>query len=265
MRLRGVVLGLLVIWAFFATAAFRGCGRQAPTDREPTDQPSLSSPDPSEVSQAYWLAARRVSARCGRAIVRREDFQHKAEAIKSLPDGKRVWAELGQSYSHAAAVNAGAVKELESLPRDRVDPVAVESVTALADYLAPQGKLLRQSGEECVEMAALFAMIHAEGDAFDGDSPKGREYERRESDLSARMKQTVANEGAVQQRRFADLATKARAAATALAKKHGRRFPDLLGNLVGRQSAIDGRARLSPSLVPRPKRLGGSLALPRFG
>jgi hypothetical protein len=230
MRLRGVVLGLLVIWAFFATASFRGCGRQAPTDGEPADQPSLSSPDPSEVSQAYWLAARRVSARGARANVTREELQRKAEAIKSLSDGKRVWGELGQSYSHAAAVNAEAAKELESLPRDRVDPVAVECVTELADYLAPQGKLLRQSGEVCAEMAALFAMIHAEGDAFDGDSPKGKEYERREADLSARMKQTAANEGAVQKRRFAELATKAKAAATALAKKHGRRFPDLLGN-----------------------------------
>jgi hypothetical protein len=230
MRLRGVVLGLLVIWAFFAMAAFRGCGRQAPTDREPADQPSLSSPDPSEVSQAYWLAARRVSARCGRAIVTREELQRRAEAIKSLSDGKRVWAELGRSYSHAAAVNAEAVKELESLPRDRVDPVAVECVTELADYLAPQGKLLRQSGEECAEMAALFAMIHAEGDAFDGDSPKSKEYERREADLSARMKQAVANEGPVQKRRLAELATKAKAAAAALAKKHGRQFSDLLGN-----------------------------------
>ena len=43
------------------------------------------------------------------------------------------------------------------------------------------------------------------------------------------MKKTLDNEGAVQKRRFAELTAKAEAAATALAKRHGRRFPDLLG------------------------------------
>lgn len=220
----------MVIWGFFATVAFRSCGRQVPTDPEPTEQPSLSSIDPSEVSQAYWLAARRVSARCGRGTISRAELRRKAEAIKSLADGKRVWADLASSYSRAAAVNAEAVKELGLLPRDRVDPVAVACVTELADFLTLQGSNLRQSSEECAEMAALFAMIHAEGDAFDWNSPKGKEHERREDDLTARMKQRVANEGAVEKRRHAELATKAKAAGAALAKKHGRQFPDLLGN-----------------------------------
>lgn len=230
MRLRGVILGLLVTWGVFATAAFRNCGRPAPTDPEPTDQPSLSSPDPSEVSHAYWLAARRVSVRCGGAIITREELRRKAEAIKSLADGKRVWAELSQSYSRAAGVNAEAVKELESLPQGRVDPVAVGCVTELADFLTLQGHLLRQTGEECAEMAALFAIIHAEGEAFDWNSPKGKEYERREADLTARMKQTAVKEGAIEKRRLVELATKVQEGATALATKHGRQFPDLLGN-----------------------------------
>ena len=150
--------------------------------------------------------------------------------MKSLADGKRGWSELAQSYDSAAGVNAEAVKELESLPRERVDPLAVECVTDLANFLTLQGNLLRQSGKECAEMATLFASIDAEGDAFNWDSPKGKEYERREADLTDRMKQTLANEGAVQKRQLDELATKAKEAAASLTKKHGRQFPDLLGN-----------------------------------
>lgn len=230
MRLRGVVLGILVIWGVFAAAAFRNCGSPAPTDQEPTDQPSLLSPDQSEASQAYWLAARRVSTRCSRAIITRDELQRKAEAIKSLADGKRIWAELAAEYSRAAEMNAEGVNELESLPRDRIDPVAVECVTELVLFLTLQGSLLRRSSEECAEMAALFAKIHAEGDAFDWGSPKGKEYDRQEAELTARRKQTVANEGSAEKRQLAELATKAKSAANALKKKHGRQFPDLLSN-----------------------------------
>src|SRR5436305_968651 len=105
MRRRGIVLGFLIIWGLAATAAFRTCGRPAPTDGEPTDQPSLSSPDPAEVSQAYWLAARQARARCGRAAVSRDEFQRKAAAIKSPADGSRTWAELAEGYALAAAAN----------------------------------------------------------------------------------------------------------------------------------------------------------------
>ena len=149
MRLRCAVLGLLVIWGVFATAAFRNGGRPSPTDHEPADQPSLSSLDPSEVTQAYWLAARRVNTRSGQAIITREELQRKAEEIKSLADGKRVWAELAQSYSLAAAVNTEAGKELKSLSKERVDPAAVEFITELADFLTLQAKLLRRSGVDC--------------------------------------------------------------------------------------------------------------------
>jgi hypothetical protein len=212
-------------------AAFRCCGRPAPTatDGDPTDQPSLSSPDPSEVSQAYWLAARRASIRCGGAIITQDELQRKGKALESLADGERAWAGLSQNYARSAAMNTDAVEEIGSLPQDRVDRLAVACVTELADFLTFQATLLRQSSEECAEMAALFAIIHAEGDAFDRDGPKGKEYDRREADLTAKMKKTVGSEGAAQKRRFAELATKAEAAATTLAKKHGRQFPDLLG------------------------------------
>ncbi|WP_171472466.1 hypothetical protein [Frigoriglobus tundricola] len=127
-------------------------------------------------------------------------------------------------------MNAEVARELKTLPQDRVDPVAVECVTQLADFLNLQEKLLRQSGEECREMATLFATIHAEGEAFDWDSPRGTKYERLEAALFAKMKQTAANEGAIDKRRLAELATRAKAASTALAQKYGRAFPDLLGN-----------------------------------
>jgi hypothetical protein len=208
-------------------AAFRSCGR--PTDEEPSEQPSLESHDPSEVSQAYWLAARRASIRCGRATISRDELRLEAKAIKSLADGKRAWAGLSRSYALAASVNTEAVRELGSLPRERVDPDAVACVTELADFLTFQVTLLKHSSEDCAAMAALFSAIHAEGDAFDWDGPKGKEYDRQEADLNAKMKKTVENEGAVQKRRFAELAMKAEAAATALAKKHGRQFPALLG------------------------------------
>jgi hypothetical protein len=230
MRLRGVVLGLLVIWGFFAMVASPHCGGPAPIDQEPIDQPSFLSDDPAEVSQAYWLAARRVSTRCSRSIITRADLQRQAEAINSLADGKRIWSELAQRYSRAAVTNAEGVKELEAIPQDRVDSLAVECVSELAGFLTLQGNLVRQIGEECAEMAALFARIQAEGDAFDWDSPKGKEHQRRESDLTARMKRTAANESAAEKRRFEELAKKVRAAATSLAKKYGRQFPDLLGN-----------------------------------
>ena len=147
-----------------------------------------------------------------------------------MAEGKRVWAELAQSYSQAAEVKADAVKQLETLCPDKVDPIAVECVTELADFLTLQAKLLQQSAEDFAEMAALFAMIHAEGDKFEWDSPKGKEYQRREADVTSRMKQTAANEGAAEKRRLAELTIKTKNAATALAKKYSRDFPDLLGN-----------------------------------
>lgn len=230
MRLRAVVLGLLVIWGVFATAAFRNGGGPAPTDREPARPPALSSADPSEVTQAYWLAARRVSARSAKAVITREELHREAQDIKSLADGERIWADLARSYSQAAAVNTEGVQELKSLPAGRVDPVAVGCVTELADFLALQADLLRKTGGECGAMVALFATIHAEGDAFDWNSAKGNEYDGREADLTAKMKQTVANEGAVEKRRLGELTTKAKALGADLAKRHGRDFPDLLGN-----------------------------------
>jgi hypothetical protein len=226
MKLRSVVLGLLVSMGFFAAAGFRSCGRQK--DGEPSEQPSLESPDPSEVTQAYWLAARRESVRCGQATVNRDQLQLRANAIKSLADGKVAWSELARNYADAAATNAEAVKEIAGLPQERVDPDAAACVTGLASFLTFQGALLRKSSGECAEMAALFSSILAEGDGFDWDGPKGKEYARREDELKARMKATVDNEGAAQKRLFAELTTKA-GAASALAKRHGRRFPDLLG------------------------------------
>ncbi len=147
-----------------------------------------------------------------------------------MADGNHVWAALAQNYSQAAGMNTDAVKELQSLPFDRVDPVAVECVTELADFFTLQATLLRKIGAECDEMAALFAGIRAEGDAFDRNSPKGKEYDRREADLTLRMKRTGANESAVEKRRLAELSAKAKTTATALTKKHGREFPDLLGH-----------------------------------
>jgi hypothetical protein len=230
MRLRPVVIGLLVIWGVFATAAFRSCGRPAQTVREPTPAPSLISADPSEVTQAYWLAARRVRSRCAKAVITREELQRRGEGIKSLADGKRVWAGLAQSYADGAAVNTEGAKELKSLPTERADPVAVERVNELADLLLVQADLMRKTGDECREMADLFAATLAEGDAFDPESPKGKEYDRREAALNAKMKQTVANEGAAEKQKLRELTTKAKATAATLAKKHGRAFPDLLGN-----------------------------------
>ena len=229
-KLRRILLGFLVVWGVFATAAFRNCGRPAPAGREPTPTPSLTSADPAEVTQAYWLAARRVRARCAGTVITREELQRKADAIRSLADGKRVWAELARSYSQAATENTEGVKELKSLPAERVDPVAAGCVGDLADFLALQADLLQKTGGECGEMAALFAEIHAAGDAFDWDGPRGKESARREADLTARMKQTVANEGAAEKRRLGELAAKAKTVGAALARKQGRDFPDLLGN-----------------------------------
>jgi hypothetical protein len=223
MRRRTVILGLLAIWGVFAIAGFSTCRR--PTSNEP----SLSSIDPSEVSQAYWLAAQRASARSGRAVKTVTELQRKAKTGNPLAD-ERVWAELAKGYAQASMANTEAVQEIKSLPQDRVDSVAVECVTELADFLAWQANLLRQSAKQCDDMAALLAMFHAEGDAFDWNSPKGKEYERREAELTSRMTQTVSNEGAVQKQRIAELTTKTRNAATALARKHGRDFPDLVGH-----------------------------------
>src|SRR5262245_56008226 len=122
MKRRGIVLGLLIIRGLAATAAFRNCGRHTPTDGGPSDQPSLSSSDPAEASQAYWLAARQTRARCGRVAISRDEFRRQAEAVKSPADGRRAWAELAEGYSRAAAANADGVRELRALPRDRVDP-----------------------------------------------------------------------------------------------------------------------------------------------
>ena len=167
--------------------------------------------------------------RAAGAMTSREELQRKGRAIQSLADGKRVWVEVAQSYHRAAGLNAESVKELRSLPTDRVDPAAVECVTELADFLALQGDLLRKSGDQCGEMAALFAAIDAEGDAFDCGSPKGKEYERREAELNAEMKRAVENEGAAEKQRLRDLAANAKTARATLAEKHGRDFPDLLG------------------------------------
>jgi hypothetical protein len=229
-KLRTVAIGLLVVWGVFATASFRNCGRPAPIGREPIPAPSITSADPSEATQAYWLAARRVRGRVAKAEVSREELQRRGEAIKSLADGKRVWAELARSYSDAAGVSTDAVRELKSLPTERIDPLATECVLDLADFFVLEADLLRKTGAECEEMAALFAEIHAKGDAFDWDGPEGKESARREADLRARAKQTVANEGAAEKRRLGELAAKAKSTGAALARKHGRDFPDLLGH-----------------------------------
>jgi hypothetical protein len=230
MKYRPVLIALLVIWGIFATAAFQNCGRRAPPDTEPVYHASLSSTDPSEVSQAYWLAAREARKRAGRAMIKPEELQRQVQSIKSPADGKRVWAELAESYAHSATVNTEVAGELKSLPRDRVDPLALECVTELAEFLTLQADLLRQTGEGCGEYAALYATIHAEGEDFDCNSRKGAEYQSREAGLIAKMKQTEATEGAADKRRLAELSTKTKNAASALAKKHGRDFPDLLGH-----------------------------------
>jgi hypothetical protein len=221
MRRRTVILGLLAIWGVFVIAGFSTCRRPAP------HEPSLSSTDPSEVSQAYWLAAQRVCARCGRAAKTVAELQRKAGTSNPLAD-ERVWAELAQGYAQAAAVYTEAIQEIKALPQDRVDPVAVECVTEVADFLAWQANFIRQSAKQGDEMAALLAMIHAEGDTLDWDSPKGKEYERRKAELTSRMIQTGTNDGAVQERRLAEITTRTRNAATTLARKHGRDFPDLV-------------------------------------
>ncbi len=230
MRLRAVGLGLLVVWGVFAAAAFRNCGRTPPRGREPASTPSLSSTDPSEVTQAYWLAARQVRTRAASAVISRDELQRKAQDIKSLADGKRVWTELARSYSLAAAVNTDGVRELKAIPAGRADPLAVECVTELADFLTLRADLLRKTGEECSEMAALFATIHAEGDAFDWNSEKGKAYEKQENGLTAKMKQTAANEGAAEKQCLSELTTKSETCATTLTKKHGRDFPGLFGD-----------------------------------
>ena len=79
-------------------------------------------------------------------------------------------------------------------------------------------------------MVALFELVQAEGDAFDWNGTKGKEYERREIELTGRMKATAMNEGAAEKRRLAELSTKAKRVATTLSEKYGRDFPDLLGN-----------------------------------
>src|SRR5262249_58406030 len=93
-----------------------------------------------------------------------EGLERRVGAIESPADAERVWGELAADYSRSARMNAEAVRELKSLLPDRVDPAAVECVAELADFLAFQADLLRRSGEDCRDMAALLAMIRAEGD-----------------------------------------------------------------------------------------------------
>jgi hypothetical protein len=228
MKYRPILLALLVIWGIFATAGFQDCARRARRNAEPIYHASLASTDPSEVSQAYWLAAREVRKRSGREMIKPEELRRQVQSIQSPADGKRVW--VAESYVHSATVNTEVAGELKSLPRDRADPLAVECVTELANFLTLQADLLRQTGEECGEYAALYATIHAEGEHFDWISHKGAEYQSREAGLIARMKQTAATEGAADKRRLAELSTKAKNAASTLARKHGRDFPDLLGH-----------------------------------
>src|SRR5579884_2327180 len=212
MSRRTVILGLLAIWGVFAAAGFRSCGGQGPKSPELASKPVLGSADPSEATQAYWLAARQVSIHSAQSTIKSAEVQRRAGTIKSSADAERVWAELAGEYSRSAEVNADAVRDLKSLPAERVDPVAVECVTELGDLLALRADLFQKSGEDCRDMAALFAMVRAEGEGFDWSGPKGKAYERREAVLTARMKETAANEGAAEKRRLAELAGKARRA-----------------------------------------------------
>ena len=140
MKIRRVIIPLIVVWGISATAAFQSCGRRAQTG--PASEPSLSSTDPSEVTQAYWLAARRVSVRSARTSVSREELQRKASKIASSVDAKRVWSEMVQNYERVAGTNAEGVEELKTLPRERVDRIAVECVAELAEFLDLQKKLI---------------------------------------------------------------------------------------------------------------------------
>jgi hypothetical protein len=228
MKIRRLVICLFVICGISATAAFQSCGRRAQTGR--VSEPLLSSIDPSEVTQAYWLAARRVSVRSARSSVSLEQLRRKASTIKSSEDAKRVWSEMVQSYERAAGTNVECVEELKSIPRDRVDQIAVECVAELAEFLDLQTKLFQVSGVQSNEMVALFELVQAEGDAFDWNGPKGKEYERREIELAGRMKVTASNEGAAEKSRLSELSKKANKVATILSEKYGRVFPDLLGN-----------------------------------
>src|SRR5207253_1178260 len=154
-----------------------------------------------------------------------EELQQKSTAIKSLADGKRIWAELAESYSRAAKADAEAVKELKSLPADRADPVVVGFVAELAEYLTLQEDLLRKSADQCGQMAALFAAILADGDTLKEGGPKDRVYQKREADLNAEMKRLVENEGAAEKRRLYELMGKAKTTRATLSKKHVRSFP----------------------------------------
>lgn len=160
----------------------------------------------------------------------REELRRKASKIASSADAKRVWSEMVQNYERAAVTNAKGVEELKTIPRDRVDRIAVECVAELAEFLDLQRKLFQESGVQCNEMVALFELVQAEGEAFDWNGPKGKEYERQEIELTGRMKVTATNEGAAEKRRLAELSTIAKKVATTLSEKYGREFPDLLGN-----------------------------------
>ena len=80
--------------------------------------------------------------RSARTSVSREELQRKASKIASSVDAKRVWSEMVQNYERVAGTNAEGVEELKTLPRERVDRIAVECVAELAEFLDLQKKLI---------------------------------------------------------------------------------------------------------------------------
>lgn len=229
MRLRTVLIAFLAIWGLFAMAGLRSCNRPGREDWEPEHPPSLDSTDPSEATQAYWLAARRVYAKAAEAMTTREQLQ-RAVNTQDAAEASRLWAEAAQAYVRAARANAEAIDQLRSLPTDRADPIAVECVKGLTELLALQEVVLRKSGDQCGDMAVLVAEVHTQGGTFDSKSPSGKAFEKWEANILASMKEILENEGVAEKQHLRNLSIKIQTARKTLSEKHDRGFPHLLGN-----------------------------------
>jgi hypothetical protein len=225
MRFRTILIGFLAVWGLFAIAGFRNCGRPE-NAWEPEHPPSLNSTDPSEVTQAYWLAAKEINAKAVGAMPDR-DALGRALNSQNAAEGSRLWAEVAASYSRATKANANAVHELESLPTARTDSIAVDCVTELREILVLQGEVLRKSGEQCADLSALLEAIQGEGATFDWESSKGKEYKDREAQILEHMKLTMENEGKLEKQRLYEFSVKVQTIRKTLSEKHSRVFPHL--------------------------------------
>jgi hypothetical protein len=228
MHVRRLIIPALALWGIIALAAFDSCSRRGATTTEHVPDDGGQADGAPDATLAYWDRLREAYVRHSRATIRRDELERKANEIRSLKDGGRVWGELATSYRHSAESAVEAARAIRALPNDGVDQSAIKLAGDIERYLLVRNDLLLLSGQQCSEMATLFDAIVAEGEGFNWDSTGGKEYAKRQESIQAKMRQTVNDQGRKEKAMLSELEASCNRAKVLLERRYGRNFRHIM-------------------------------------